>query len=102
MASPPMKGSRVFSNKKYGKVRILQMNRFNSIEEKKRNCIMNISSHLLLNAETGERERDVELAKAISGFLSQDGIVLMKLDLSLKEKSKCNISTSNRQQQFWE
>jgi len=43
----------------------------------------------------------VEGIKSISSFLSQDGIVLEELDLSLKEKKKCNISTSNRRQQNW-
>jgi len=39
--------------------------------------------------------------KLISSFLSQDGIVLEKLDLGLKEKRKKNILTSNRIQQVW-
>jgi len=38
--------------------------------------------------------------KSISSFLSQDGIVLEELNLSLKEK-KYFISTSNRWQLFW-
>ena len=39
--------------------------------------------------------------KALSSFLSQDGIVLEELNLSLKEKKKHHISISTRLEQIW-